>query len=138
MFKVARTEWGLPVNDPIKGLSLPEFDTRRERRLRQGELDRLLKAAADCQDGTVASIIVFALETAMRRGEILAMRFRDIDWREPSLLIPHTKNGHARTIPLTRKSPVRHHPQHERQGIPAYGQRLQAVMAEGARQGRDR
>jgi integrase len=103
MFKIARIEWGLPVSDPIKGLTLPQFN-RRERRLRGGELDRLLNAAADCRDGTVACIIVFALETAMRRGEILAMRFRDLDWREPSLLIPHTKNGHARTIPLTRKA----------------------------------
>ncbi len=101
MFKVARREWGLPVNDPIKGLPLPDFN-RRERRLRPGEMDRLLKAAGGCQDGMVAGIIVFALETAMRRGEILAMRFRDIDWQEPSLLIPYTKNGHARTIPLSQ------------------------------------
>ena len=100
MFKLARTEWGLPVSNPLEGLTL-ENSPPRERRLRNGEYERLLKAAEDCHDGTMARIIVFALETGMRRGEILGMRFRDIDWNEPSLLIPNTKNGHARTIPLT-------------------------------------
>jgi integrase len=100
MFKVARTEWGLPVENPLQGLSL-EDSARRERRLRQGELSRLLRAAEDCQNPFIGRVILFALETGMRRGEILAMRYRDIDWSEPSLLIPYTKNGHARTIPLS-------------------------------------
>ena len=100
MFKVAKTEWGLPVSNPLDGLSLAD-SPRRERRLRDGELKRLLSAAADCRHGTLARIIVFAVETGMRRGEILGIRFAHIDCNEPSLLIPNTKNGHARTIPLT-------------------------------------
>jgi integrase len=100
MFEVARDEWGLPVLNPLEGLSL-EDSARRERRLRPGELSRLLRAAEDCQNPLIGRVILFALETGMRRGEILRMRYRDIDWSEPSLLIPYTKNGHARTIPLS-------------------------------------
>src|SRR4029077_20688528 len=40
-------------------------------------------------------------ETAMRRGEILNMRWRDVSVEKRTLLIPVTKNGHARTIPLS-------------------------------------
>ena len=43
----------------------------------------------------------FALATAMRRGEILNMRWEHFVDGGRSLLIPKTKNGHARTIPLS-------------------------------------
>ena len=45
-------------------------------------------------------IISLALETGMRRGEIAAMQDH-IDWTNETLHIPDTKNGYARTIPLT-------------------------------------
>ncbi len=37
----------------------------------------------------------------MRRGEIAAMQWDHIDWTNETLHIPDTKNGYARTIPLT-------------------------------------
>lgn len=101
MFKVAVSEWGLKVANPLEALKIA--DSRpRERRLRQGEEARLLEAARCCRTrGIMPRVILFALETGMRRGEILAIRQQDIDWSEPSLLIPEAKNGHARTIPLS-------------------------------------
>ena len=38
----------------------------------------------------------------MRWGEILAIEWEHIDFKDRILLIPRTKNGHSRTIPLTR------------------------------------
>lgn len=99
MFKVARTEWGLKVGNPIEGLGLSD-GAPRERRLREGELDRLLQVAKP----EMARVILFALETSMRRGEILAIQPEDINWQEPSLRIPRSKNGHSRTIPLSSKA----------------------------------
>jgi integrase len=49
-------------------------------------------------------IIQLALETAMRRGEIIDIRRQHVDIKRCSLLIPESKNGYARTIPLTRKA----------------------------------
>jgi integrase len=37
----------------------------------------------------------------MRRGEILNMRWRDVSVEQCILHIPTSKNGHARTIPLS-------------------------------------
>jgi integrase len=52
----------------------------------------------------IAPVISLAVEIGMRRGEILAIKANDIDAKNRCLLIPHTKNGHARTIALSSKA----------------------------------
>ena len=49
-------------------------------------------------------VILFALATGMRRGEILHAEWKHISWKESVLAIPITKNGHPRTIPLSRRA----------------------------------
>lgn len=46
-------------------------------------------------------IILFALETAMRRGEIALMRWKDVDLKLRYVHLPKTKNGEARSVPLS-------------------------------------
>jgi integrase len=102
LYEVARTEWDLPVREnPLSKLKFGNSDHRRERRLKPGEQDRLLHAARTCRNWCVAPIVTLALETGMRRGEILAIRMSHIDLAQRALLIPETKNGRARTIPLS-------------------------------------
>jgi integrase len=101
MFEVARKEWGLPLwENPLASLAIGGVDQRRERRLREGELARLLTATKASRNRFLVPIILFALVTGMRRGEILAMKWSDIDRRNSALLIPSTKTGYARIIPL--------------------------------------
>jgi len=102
LFEVARTEWGLPIREnPLSKLKLDASDRRRERRLRPGEQDNLLVSARKYRNQLIAPIIALALETAMRRGELLAIKKEHIDFSKRSLLIPEGKNGRARTIPLS-------------------------------------
>jgi integrase len=102
LFEVARNEWGLPIREnPLSKLKLGGTDQRRERRLRAGEQDCLLAAARVCRNFLIETIIALALETAMRRGEILAVCAEHIDLDRRTLLIPESKNGRARTIPLS-------------------------------------
>lgn len=49
----------------------------------------------------MTDIVSFALETGMRRAEIVAARWVDVNWTAMTLAIPVTKNGDPRTIPLT-------------------------------------
>jgi integrase len=57
---------------------------------------------APCGAGDIGGIITWAIETAMRRGEITAMRWEHVDQRPRVLLIPETKNGTARRVPLSK------------------------------------
>lgn len=48
------------------------------------------------------AVVTMALATAMRRGELAAMRWRDINVKARTLHIPATKTGQPRTMPLSR------------------------------------
>ncbi|HSH85381.1 MAG TPA: site-specific integrase [Guyparkeria sp.] len=104
MFKTAALDWGLPVSNPVEKLRLPSQSQARDRRLTEVEY-RHLVASACAQDYRarvpIAEIVVLAVETAMRRGEIVALRWEHIDFTDRTAHLPHTKNGHARTIPLS-------------------------------------
>jgi len=103
MFEVARDEWGLPLRqNPLCNLRLQMPQQRRERRLKHGELDELRAAAGSCRNRFILPIILFALATAMRRSEILALQWQHVDRDARSILIPHSKNGCSRTIPLSQ------------------------------------
>ena len=105
LFKVARDEWGLPIKDnPLDKLKVQITGGRRERRLREGEWERLIDAARSRKNPYIVPIIELALETGMRRSEILCVKWEDYSPSQRSLLIPEPKNGHARIIPLSRKA----------------------------------
>lgn len=102
MYEVARDEWGLPIREnPLDKVKLKAVDNRRERRLKEGELERILEAANTRRNPYIIPVIQFALETAMRRGEILALRWGDVDLKRSCVTIREAKNGYSRTIPLT-------------------------------------
>ncbi|WP_226818630.1 site-specific integrase [Acidithiobacillus montserratensis] len=106
-FTVAAQDWGmvLPSGNPILHTRRPKVQDRRDRRLHGDEELRLLEAAewAEQQDNSmpIARLIRFALETAMRRGEIAAMRWEHINSSKRVLMVPETKTGEARQVPLS-------------------------------------
>jgi integrase len=101
LFELAKKEWGLPLRkNPVAGLKIPSC-AGRERRLRAGEYETLLAGLARCRNSLIPPLISLALLTGLRRGELLSMRWEHIDWASRTLLIPVSKNGHARIIPLS-------------------------------------
>ena len=78
-------------------ISLPKADKARTRRLEAGEKERLLQGA----NPELHRIITVALETGMRRGEILSIKKSHIDFNKSVLFIPSTKTDTPRTIPLS-------------------------------------
>lgn len=95
----ARRDLGIPISaENISSIKLPQANDARARRLSEDEFATLKKA---CSHPLLWPLITIAIETGMRRGEIVAMKWDDIDWHTRTLHIPVTKNGHARTIPLT-------------------------------------
>lgn len=102
MFRHAYGEWDIPIREnPLTKLKFPGADKRRERRLHGNELKMLLHAGKKTRNKLVMPVICLALETGMRRGEILALRYRDVDIERGTTIVRESKNGHSRTIPLT-------------------------------------
>lgn len=102
MFSIARSEWGIPIlENPVALLRKPQNNPPRERRLRSGEYAALIEAAEKAKNKYLKPSIIIAVETAMRRGEILNVRQRDFGEALRTLRIPVTKTGRARSIALT-------------------------------------
>ena len=92
---VASRDWGISISqNPVKMISLPKADKPRTRRLEAGEKERLLQGA----NPELNRIITLALETGMRRGEILNVKKSHIDFSLRTLFIPSTKTDEPRTI----------------------------------------
>ncbi len=102
VFKVARKEWGMEsLASPVDTIQLPPPGQARDRRLVGDEYARLL-SEAQAYGGEIGPLITWAIETAMRRGEIAAMRWEHLDIEGRALLLPETKNGTPREVPLSK------------------------------------
>jgi len=99
---VAKKEWGYRLGpNPVKNVRQPKLNNARDRRLNPGEYERLMRAVSMCRNPLLLSIVEFAIQTGMRRGEIINMRWEHVNLGQRLLNIPHTKTGRPRTIPLT-------------------------------------
>ena len=99
---IAIKEWGYPLKrNPVQLVRKPPSNRNRNRRLEDGEAQSLLAAAAKSKNIWLIPIIEFAIETAMRRGEILGLRWADVYMEKRTLHLPITKNGESRTVPLS-------------------------------------
>ena len=103
IFEVAIKEWDFPLtSNPLSNVKKPKEPNSRDRRLMPGEKELLLKAAESHTGTWLAAGIHLAMETAMRRGELLSVTWGDVSLLTATLLIRDTKNGHPRTIPLSK------------------------------------
>lgn len=118
VFSVARKEWGMEsLSNPAEVMRKPVVKNARVRRvvelerpsgdaeggddvraMQEGELDWVIAASSSA---LLPSIIRLAVETAMRRGEIVGLRWEHIDLERRVAHLPATKNGSARDVPLS-------------------------------------
>ncbi len=103
VFETAHKEWGLAITNPVRDVRRPSAPNARTRRLVEGE-ESLLLSSAKTYGGEIGPIITWAIETAMRRGEIAAMRWECVDRRARVILIPETKTGTPRRVPLSSRA----------------------------------
>ena len=99
VFNVARTEWGLPgLLNPTQGIRRPKLPQGRNRRASVDELQRIISAT---QSPILKMLIPLAIETAMRRGEMVLFEWKDVDFERRTIFLRMTKNGSARSVPLS-------------------------------------
>ncbi|WP_233799710.1 site-specific integrase [Paraburkholderia sp. HP33-1] len=123
VFSIARKEWGMDsLSNPIELIRKPQPNNARTRRIAvdttsvstvsgeesdsrrgagDGELERVAKASGSA---LLPSIIWLAVETAMRRGEIVSLLWVNVDLNRRIAHLPSTKNGDARDVPLSSRA----------------------------------
>ncbi len=89
-------EWELIPTNPAHGVKPPRVPAGRVRYLQPGELRAVLEACPEW----LRPIAGLAVATGMRRGEILGLRWLDIDSKGGRIMLPQTKNGEGRVVYL--------------------------------------
>ncbi len=100
VFTVATQEWGIALNyNPVRQIKKPSAGKPRDRILTDDQRAALVAACGQCQNPWVHSVVVFALETATRRGEILTLTWDTVDLKRATAKV--TGKTGSRTIPLS-------------------------------------
>jgi integrase len=103
--ETASQEWGIPLpRNPVAAVRRPTFRNERKRRLNPGEEARLLEAAAAGRSKWIGPLIAFAVEAGMRRSELLALQWGDVDLGARVVTVRNSKNGDPREVPLSIRS----------------------------------
>ena len=104
IYRHAHREWGLKLGNPVSEIRVPPPAPARQRRLSADEEVRLLYALNRCRHPAMRALVPFALETGMRRSEMLNLRWSDVDLERRLATLPTTKNGSPRWVPLTTRA----------------------------------
>ena len=99
----ARKEWGININNPVALVARPKNPQGRSRILNANETNALFEALKPTGRRSIwmLPLVRLALETAMRRGELLGLRWEHIDFGRRTIFLQLTKNGTSRTVPLS-------------------------------------
>jgi integrase len=91
---------GIVSSNPCTGIPARAEHDKRTRWLTDYERAQLLKAcrASDCEKLYLHLLLLAALMTGARRGELLALRWEQIDFSARTATLARTKNGDARTL----------------------------------------
>lgn len=92
-------KWGKAQSNPVKQVDMPRVNNMRDRFLDGREIQALLKV---CEEGPsyLRPLAVVALGTGMRLGELLSLRFADVDYGKGLIRVREAKSGEGRTLPM--------------------------------------
>ena len=102
----ARREWSFPIQNPIEMIRKPTMPPGRDRVLSRSDEVTLLSELLPTgrRNPLMQPIVVIAIETAMRRGEILGLQWEHVDLNQQTVFLPITKNGNSRYVPLSKRA----------------------------------
>lgn len=112
IFSTARDEWELIEANPMAGVKRPKENPPRDRLIPACEIEQICLVAGFDEtttttvQGEVCVAFLFAVETAMRAGEICQMLWEDVDTEKQTVFISpeRTKNGKKRTVALSKRA----------------------------------
>ena len=100
VFNYACRQYNLPSN-PVGLIPSKPEDNHRVRYLSSSERKRLLNACIEAPWPKLYLLVLMAITTGARRGELLGLRWNDIDFERQTAYVQTTKNGQPKVLPLT-------------------------------------
>lgn len=97
---ITMKEWGWIDDTPMRKVTKPTAPRGRIRFLDDDERQRLLDVCKKSKSKHLYAIVVLAISTGMRHGEIVSLRWPQIDLQRGKLTLHETKNGEIRSVPL--------------------------------------
>lgn len=108
VFNVAIKEWGWCEHSPVKNVKRPKVVNERTRYLNEAERNSLLVACKTSPSRDLYLVVVIAISTGMRKGEIMGLRWRDIhespEGKFVRIHLTRTKNDRSRFVPLAAEA----------------------------------
>lgn len=103
-FTIAVNEWGWLDDSPMRKVKKPKEPRGRIRFLSDSEREELLKACKESNNPYLYPVVVLALSTGMRQGEVLGLPWENVDLHQGRITLHETKNDERRVVPLTGKA----------------------------------
>ncbi|MEO7557760.1 MAG: integrase, partial [Gammaproteobacteria bacterium] len=100
-FTIAVKEWGWLEDSPMRKVTKPKESRGRVRFLSDDERVRLLKVCKESSNPYLYPVVVLALSTGMRNGEIMGLTWDDVDLNRGRAILHETKNGERRAVAIT-------------------------------------
>ena len=94
----------LPRGNPVEKIRKPSEGKARDRRLPPTDWKKLVDECKASRNNYLWPTVELAVETAMRQGELLGLRWEKIDKKRKLAFIDETKNGEARAVPLSPRA----------------------------------
>jgi integrase len=100
VFTVAVKEWGWIESNPVIKVTKPKEPRGRVRFLEDPERQALLEACRSSSNPYLYPVVLLAISTGMRRGEIMSLKWGDIKFADGVIIIHESKNDERRSVPL--------------------------------------
>lgn len=104
IFQMVQNEWEVQINNPIKNIKRLPASPHRTKRITGTVETVLLESAKETCPELLVFILELAIETGMRRSELMGLEWTDVDLSNRRIFLNRTKNGESRQIPLTKKA----------------------------------
>lgn len=100
-----RREWDIHIDNPLTLVRRPRCNRGRERRLNREEQEILFKEIKErSKNPFLLPVVQMAIETGMRRGELLGLEWSKVDLGKRAIRLLDTKNGEGRSVPLSLRA----------------------------------
>jgi integrase len=104
MLNVAKKEWRLIDRNPVSDIAKKKEGRGRTRFLSDAERDQLLEACKASEWADLHTLVILAISTGARRGELITLKWDAVDLKACKALVTETKNDEPRTLPLVGKA----------------------------------